>query len=118
MSGVGIRDDKMGPVLDFHVCFGKVLSDDAETEELQAADEYDHADRGSPAGDGVSPDQPPHHDKDQKQEGNTGHDHAEPGGDTQRSLGEIDTQINDPILNNSAVLFIFFIIYPLFIYII
>ena len=70
------------------------MSDDPQTEQLQASDEDDHADRGSPSGNGIPPDQTAHDDEDQKQEGDAGHQHPEPGCDVQRRVGKVDNAVD------------------------
>mgnify|MGYP000361569423 CR=1 FL=1 len=47
----------MGALLDLHIGFGYVLSHDTQAEKLQAADEDDDTDGGSPAWDRIIEDQ-------------------------------------------------------------
>ena len=80
----------MGALLDLHIGFGYVLSHDTQAEKLQAADEDDDTDGGSPAWDRIIKDQLSDDDGYQDQKGKTGHGRSEPGGDGQRYLREID----------------------------
>ena len=80
----------MGALLDLHIGFGYVLSHDTQAEKLQAADEDDDTDGGSPAWDRIIEDQLSDDDGYQDQKGKTGHGRSEPGGDGQRYLREID----------------------------
>ena len=80
----------MGALLDLHIGFGYVLSHDTQAEKLQAADEDDDTDGGSPAWDRIIEDQLSDDDGYQDQKGKTGHGRSEPGGDGQRYLRKID----------------------------
>ena len=80
----------MGALLDLHIGFGYVLSHDTQAEKLQAADEDDDTDGGSPAWDRIIEDQLSDDDGYQDQKGKTGHGRSEPGGDGQRYLSKID----------------------------
>ena len=80
----------MGALLDLHIGFCYVLSHDTQAEKLQAADEDDDTDGGSPARDRIIEDQLSDDDGYQDQKGKTGHGRSEPGGDGQRYLREID----------------------------
>ena len=94
MFRVCVGDDVVGPVFGLHIRLGQILSDNAKTEELKASDKDDHSDRGRPSGNRISEDQTAQDDKDQEQEGESRHQHSEPGGDAQRRLGEIDDSID------------------------
>ena len=63
----------MGALLDLHIGFGYVLSHDTQAEKLQAADEDDDTDGGSPAWDRIIEDQLSDDDGYQDQKGKTGH---------------------------------------------
>ena len=80
----------MGALLDLHIGFGYVLPHDPQAEKLQAADEDDDTDGGSPAWDRIIKDQLSDYDGYQDQKRKTGHGRSEPGGDGQRYLREID----------------------------
>ena len=80
----------MGALLDLHIGFGYVLPHDTQAEKLQAADEDDDTDGGSPAWDRIIKDQFSDYDGYQDQKGKTGHGRSEPGCDGQRYLREID----------------------------
>lgn len=79
----------MGALLDLHIGFGYVLSHDTQAEKLQAADEDDDTDGGSPAWDRIIEDQLSDDDGYQDQKGKTGHGRSEPGGDGQRYLRKL-----------------------------
>lgn len=66
------------------------MSHDTQAEKLQAADEDDDTDGGSPAWDRIIEDQLSDDDGYQDQKGKTGHGRSEPGGDGQRYLRKID----------------------------
>ena len=80
----------MGALLDLHIGFCYVLPHDTQAEKLQAADEDDDTDGGSPAWDRIIKDQLSDYDGYQDQKGKTGHGRSEPGGDGQRYLRKID----------------------------
>ena len=91
---VGLHCYVVGPFFDFHVGLGNIVAHDAQAEELDASDKNDDADGGSPAGHRISEDQPPQDDKDQHEEGEARHEHAEPGGDIQGDLGKVGDAVD------------------------
>ena len=89
----------MGALLDLHIGFGYVLSHDTQAEKLQAADEDDDTDSGSPAWDRIIEDQLSDDDGYQDQKGKTGHGRSEPGGDGQPAFGFIQPITTSSILD-------------------
>lgn len=73
-------------MFDFLVGFGEVLSDDAEGEELDAAEEEDNADHGGVSGDGVAVEEGAGGDKGGVEEGGEADGESE-GGDVAEGFG-------------------------------
>lgn len=87
---IGIFDDVVGAALGFEVGFSEIFADDAEEEELDAADEHDNTDKARPAGNGVAEDESFTDDDNDDDEGDQAEEDAEEGGEGERDSGEGD----------------------------
>lgn len=86
-------DDVDGALFGLEVGLGKVLAEDADTHELDAADEHDHADRRGPSRDRVTECERAHRDHDDEQEREQAEQQPRDGRDHEGRGGERDNPV-------------------------